>query len=408
MADSDDEEIVQGAVDEPEEEEAPEDTTLANCDVVTKYQEAARIVNFAMNEIAGMCVPGASILSICIAADALLEQRAGAIFRGKGKNGKPIERGVAFPVCISVNEIVCHYSPLASEDKLPALVAGDMVKMDLGVHIDGYIAVGAHTVVVGFTPSAEAPETGRRADVLAAAWAAAEVAARMIKPGNTNTQVTAAVKKIADAYDVRPISGTVMHEMKRFVIDGKKNVLLRADNEEKVEACTFEQNEVYSIDVAMSTGEGKPRPTDFRTTVFKRNVERKFGLKVKASRMFFNDVNKRFPTMPFCSRSFEETAAKMGVRECVTHELLAAYPVLIERPGDFVAHVKFTVLLLPGGTTKVTGLEIPSGFATPDRALPEDILEILNAEDEKAKKKAKKKSAAKKKAAAAAGGASEA
>ena len=119
----------------------------------------------------------------------------------------------------------------------------------------------------------------------------------------------------------------------RYVIDGKKNILLRSDNDEKVEACTFEQNEVYSIDIAMSTGEGKPRPTDFRTTVFKRNVERKFGLKVKASRLFFNDVNKRFPTMPFSARSFDETAVKMGVRECVTHELLAAYPVLIERPG---------------------------------------------------------------------------
>ena len=54
MADSDDEETLKAVADEPEEEEAPEDTTLANCDVVTKYQEAARIVNAAMAEIAAL------------------------------------------------------------------------------------------------------------------------------------------------------------------------------------------------------------------------------------------------------------------------------------------------------------------------------------------------------------------
>jgi methionine aminopeptidase len=147
-----------------------------------------------------------------------------------------------------------------------------MVKVDLGCHIDGYIAVGAHTVVVGHTPAPEAPVTGPRADVLQAAWTAARVAANLIQPGNTNAQVTSAVQKVAEAYGVKAIHGTVMHEMKRFVIDGKKVILLRDEGEEKVEPCTFEKFEVYSIDVAMSSGEGKPRQTDLRTTVFKRQV----------------------------------------------------------------------------------------------------------------------------------------
>jgi methionine aminopeptidase len=202
--------------------------------------------------------------------------------------------------------------------------------------------------------------------------------------------------QIAEAYNVRAITGTVMHEMKRYVIDGKKNILLRTDNEERVEACTFENNEIYSIDIAFSSGEGKPRPTEFRTTVFKRHVDRKYGLKVKASRVFFNDVNKRFPTMPFTARSFEESAAKLGLRECITHELLASYPVLVEKPGDQVAHVKFTVLLLPTGTVKITGLDRPEGFACPDVTLPEELQSILNAAAQKAARKKNKKDKAKK------------
>lgn len=59
-----------------------------------------------------------------------------------------MDKGVAFPTCVSVNECVCHNSPLPSEPQEP-IKEGDVVKVDLGVHIDGYVAVVAHTVVAG-------------------------------------------------------------------------------------------------------------------------------------------------------------------------------------------------------------------------------------------------------------------
>jgi hypothetical protein len=58
-------------------------------------------------------------------------------------------------------------------------------------------------------------------------------------------------------------------------------ILLREEPDQKVEACTFEPYEVYAIDVAMTTGEGKPREMGTRTTVYKRMVDRKYGLKVR-------------------------------------------------------------------------------------------------------------------------------
>lgn len=56
--------------------------------------------------------------------------------------------GIAMPTCISINNCVCHFSPLRSD--APVIIKdGQMVKIDLGAHIDGYIATAAHTVVVG-------------------------------------------------------------------------------------------------------------------------------------------------------------------------------------------------------------------------------------------------------------------
>jgi methionine aminopeptidase len=280
---------------------------------------------------------------------------------------------------------VCHCSPLESDTLTPPLALGDLVKIDLGCHVDGLIAVAAHTVRVGVTGPLTDPVEGPLADVFHAAWAAAEVAAKMIKDGGstppiilyylliytvnssslgTNTEVTAAMKRIAEAYGVNAIAGTLMHQMKRFVIDGSKMVLLREEGD-KVDFAKFEKYEAYAIDVAMSTGEGKPRDDNTRTTVFKRVVNQQYDLKIKSSRSFFNEVNKRYPTLPFSLRSFDdERGAKAGVRECVQHGLLLPYPALHEKPGAHIAHVKFTVLLLASGTVKITGMSLPEGYVT--------------------------------------------
>merc|ERR1719379_3211801 len=103
------------------------------------------------------------------------------------------------------------------------------------------------------------------------------VAAASIKAGAKNASVTEVVNKVAESYGVNAISSVRMHQMKRFVIDGVKEVALKEptpedieEGEEKVPECSFEQAEVYAIDVAMTTGDGKVRPADLRTTVFKR------------------------------------------------------------------------------------------------------------------------------------------
>ena len=95
----------------------------------------------------------------------------------------------------------------------------------MGVHIDGYITLAAHTVIVAHSPTSE-PITGALADVVTAAWTCAEVAARLITPGNNNTEVTAAMKRVCEHFGVHALSGSVMHQVKRYVIDGSKNIAM--------------------------------------------------------------------------------------------------------------------------------------------------------------------------------------
>jgi len=114
--DSDEEVDAPPPLEEVKEEE-PE-LTLQDSDVVTKYQEAAKIANAVLVECIAKCVVGANVGHISKFGDDLINEKTALIYRGKSKSGKPIEKGVAFPVCVSVNEIVCNCSPLESENKV--------------------------------------------------------------------------------------------------------------------------------------------------------------------------------------------------------------------------------------------------------------------------------------------------
>merc|ERR1719281_1773961 len=109
------------------------------------------------------------------------------------------------------------------------------------------------------------------------------------------------------------------------------------------------------MNIVMSTGEGKSKEAEIRHTVYKRAVETSYNLKTQKARQFISEVNRRFPALPFTLRAIEdEQVARVGVSEAKRHELLDEYPVLKEKVDEVVAQVKFTALLLPGGTKKVT------------------------------------------------------
>lgn len=76
---------------------------------------------------------------------------------------------------------------------------------DLGTHIDGFIAVVAHTIVVG--SSSENKVTGRKADCILAAHYASQAALRLLKPGNETYTVTDTVQKVAESFKCKPVEG---------------------------------------------------------------------------------------------------------------------------------------------------------------------------------------------------------
>ncbi|XP_067018749.1 proliferation-associated protein 2G4-like [Acropora muricata] len=326
-----------------------EEPTIAEESVVTKYKSAGEIANRILRNIIEASTAGSTVCSLCQLGDKLILEETSKVF----KKEKAVKKGIAFPTCISVNNCVCHFSPLLSETAV-ILKDGDIVKIDLGVHIDGFIAVVGHTVVVG--ASKENKVTGRKADVIQAAYLASELAQRLVKAGNENFTVTDQIQKVAEAFQCKPVEGMLSHELKRNMIDGEKAIIQNPTDQQRRDhaKCEFSIYDVFAIDILMSTGNGQAKEKDTRTTIFKR-TENTYNLKMKASRVFLNEVSNKYTSMPFTLRLFQdEKKAKMGLVECLKHGLVEPFSVFWEKEGEYVAQFKFTLLLMPNGGCRIT------------------------------------------------------
>lgn len=199
-----------------------------------------------MRKLIALSVEGVKVIDLCIEGDKLLEEATGGVYN-KPVKGIKVSKGTdpfsfspshAFspsgwcrdclpdvyfcqqrrlpffpssvrfrvpgpPRALRLKRLYrCSSDSLASQ----ALVKDDVVKLHIGAHIDGFAAISAETIVVG--ASEQNPVTGRRADVLKAAWHAAEAAMRLVKVGNKNWAVTDGVAKVVAAWDCKPVEGT--------------------------------------------------------------------------------------------------------------------------------------------------------------------------------------------------------
>lgn len=376
-------------------EKKPESTSTLENDL-TKYKLAAEIVHNVIVQLIKKTVEGAKVIDLCIEGDKLIEEATGAVFN-KPVKGVKVLKGIAFPTSISVNNTVAHFSPLVSDPEASRTLAkDDVVKIQLGAHIDGFASITAETIVVG--ASAENPVTGRRADVIKAAWTAAEAAMRTVKAGNKNWAVTEVVGRCADAFDCKPVEGMLSCQQTQNVIDGKKRIILNPSESQKreFEGVTFLEGEVYGIDILISTGEdGKARLEESRTTIFQRDSTVTYQLKMKNSRTVFSELQKKAGSFPFNIRVFDdEKRARMGLQEAVQHSLVKPYEVIYTPANTFVAGFHFTIALLPNGPTLVT--HPPSWFkpelVKSDKDLvDEELKTLLNKSLREGKKNKKSK-----------------
>jgi len=288
-----------------------------DADAVDAYREAGEILVETMNEAREMIEPGVTQLEVAeYAEDAIRE--AGA--------------GLAFPVNISVDEEASHATPARDDD---TEFGEEMVCLDIGVHVDGYIADAA--VTVDYTGHDE---------MVAAAEDALEAAVDAVGPGVDTGDVGREIEAAIDAHGYTPILNLTGHGVKRYDAHTGPSIPNRAVDR----GVELEVGDVLAIE---------PFATDGRGKVGEGATEEIYeqvgdgSVRDRRARQVMEELDA-FDDLPFAARWLDSSRSEMALRTLKNADIIKGYPVLKESDGQLISQAEHTMIVTEDGCEVTT------------------------------------------------------
>jgi methionine aminopeptidase len=298
------------------------------------------------------------VLTLCTKGDALLTNEMAKVYRRQ-----QITKGFAAPTTVTPNSFVTPFTPLVSdaEDACISLKAGELVKVQLGAHVDGFAVIVCNTIIVPRAKQKEVQISERTSDLLLATYYANELMLRLMVPSTviqtssevenlqaellapvTQSRINTLIEKIAKSYDVRVIQQTTSSRFDRNETESGKKIILAPGDGEKGEDPT-EVGEVWGVEICMSLGSGEVKNLEKRSTLLKR-TKTICALIRPSSREVLSEVTKKFGSFPFSLRQLDdERAGKVGAVECIRTGVLREYKPAAEADGSAVSRLFTTI-----------------------------------------------------------------
>ena len=259
---------------------------------------------------------------------------------------KIVELGgnAAFPVNLSINNIAAHYTSPMRDDGL-IINDSDIVKLDIGVHIEGYIVDTAFTVSFSNDEKLE--------NIIQATEVSVEAAKMMAKPGINTQEIGKKIESIVKGFKYNPIKELGGHQIERWTVHGKKALPELGSQSGDV----MEKGDVFGVEIFASTGDGSVHLTN-NSFIYELNAySGRVPLRRKISKQILGFVNKNYKTLPFAERwlikEFRMGIA-FGIQELVKQNKLQAHYVLAENKGEYVAQSEETIIITEDGYEQLT------------------------------------------------------
>jgi methionyl aminopeptidase len=289
-----------------------------NDEIFASYREAGAIAQKTLSHAGEMVKEGVLIADVVDTVEQEIVDRGAAI---------------AFPVNISLNEAAAHDT--AGPDDERRFATGDLVKVDIGVHIDGYIADTAITVDLG--------ENGLLVD---ASRAALEKAIALVKPGVTTGQLGAAIQHEIESRGYRPVANLTGHGLDRFSLHSPPTI----PNIGIKGGAVLEEEMVFAIEPFATTGSGHVAESQ-RVEIYQQIAVK--PVRMAAGKKILEAVRDR-NGLPFSRRRLPENKMDLGLLALRRAGLLHAYPVLHDVAGSLVSQAEHTLVVTEDGCIVTT------------------------------------------------------
>jgi methionyl aminopeptidase len=295
-------------------------------DTLKKFRLSGKILRETREEMRLFVREGMTIIEVCEKTESLIRE----------KGGKP-----AFPCNVSINEVAAHYtSPPGDTSRIPEKA---VVKVDLGVHIDGYVTDTAFTACFN-------PNHKRMTEV---AELALKTAVENVHGGMAVGKIGGLIENAIKNRGFKPISNLTGHSVGRFLIHAGTSI----PNVSQLSLTKVRAGEIYAIEPFVTLPDAEGRVEDgIEKTIF-RFVKAK-SLQSSHAKRLSKYIEANFKTLPFAERWLKGAVPKdkhdEAFRELLKSKTLMAYAIFIEASGKPVTQAEHTVLITEDGCEVLT------------------------------------------------------
>ena len=278
-------------------------------DVKNKYLEAGRIGREALEYAQTLIEPGSLLIEVA--------EKTEQFIRDQG--GNP-----SFPVNLSINNEAAHYTPSPGDTK--TFKTGDVVKVDIGAQVDGYLSDNAATVEVG--------ESGKHSDLIDCTREALNAALKVLRPMIAVRRIGAEIEKVVSSFGFKPIRNLGGHGINRY--DLHSSIFI--PNYDDGNAALIKPDTVIAIEPFASSGIGMIHNGPGG------NIYILSGTKINRE----EEIYRNFNTIPFAERwlakidpDYKKYLKKMLFRREVSH-----FAILREHSGALISQAEHTIMVL--------------------------------------------------------------
>ena len=304
------------------------------------YILAGKITKSAVEKAKKGIKPGQKLLEIALDIEKSFQSNNSSSSTGSssGATGKEKEARPAFPVNLSINENAAHFSP--SSDCELVLKESDVLKVDLGCHIEGYICDTAFTLNFD----------NRHAKMIEAAELALEEALKIAMDKAELGKIGETIEKTIKGKGFNPIKNLSGHGLAQYEQHASPSI----PNIATGNPSALEDGNAYAIEPFATDGEGYVRE-GMQSEIFA--LDKPKPVRNPYARQVLETIAEEFGELPFALRWIEEKLKmpefqqKVAIRELQRAGIIRAFPVLHEAPGKIVAQAEKSFILFEGKAT---------------------------------------------------------
>ncbi|HZB73336.1 MAG TPA: type II methionyl aminopeptidase [Nitrososphaeraceae archaeon] len=296
-------------------------------DFLECYLKAGKIASEQREKTRKKDHVGCTLLTICESIEREIKESGGT---------------PAFPVNVSLNDIAAHYTAEPNDET--TVKENDILKVDIGVHVEGYIADTA--VTVSYDPHQEA--------LIKSAENALNEAVRIARVNTKASEIGNLIENTISKMGFKPIQNLSGHSLAQYTIHAGKSI----PNIRTIgPSFGLSSNQAYAIEPFVTVNDGQGVVYEGNTRNIFAIMSRKPAKDENVDK-FLTYLWNKFRTLPFALRwildRYEEIEARRMLDILVKKRNVHAYPILIEGNNKFVAQAEHTIMLINGSTRVIT------------------------------------------------------